>query len=83
MDTLGISIIVVSIILAVVFKWYLFLKIRQWMDRDLISQLASGDPERMAHLHQFHEQMIADGIKRADRHQRLHQAAETCEPLQD
>lgn len=75
MDSLSIFIIVVSVLLAVVFKWYLFRRIRNWMDRDLIHGLAQRDPERIAWLTRADQDLREQGIKRADRHRRLEQLA--------
>ncbi len=80
MDALSIFIIVVSVVLAVVFKWVLFRKIQHWMDQDLIKQLASGNPESLSRLHQYHQQLITDRVKRSERHERLHQFARNSEP---
>ncbi|PSL15178.1 hypothetical protein CLV44_10572 [Marinobacterium halophilum] len=75
MDTLSIFIIVVSVVLAVAFKWILFRKIQRWMDQDLIKQLAAGDHTAQGRLEHYHQQMIADGIKRPERHRRLQDQA--------
>ncbi len=83
MDSLSIFIIVVSVVLAVVFKWVLFRKIQRWMDQDLIKQLAGGNQELLSRLHQHHQQLMADGIKRSERHDRLHQYARNSEPEPD
>ncbi len=83
MDSLSIFIIVVSVVLALAFKWVLFRKIQRWMDQDLIKQLAGDNLELLAQLHQHHQQLMAAGIKRAERHDRLHQFARNSEPEQD
>lgn len=75
MDALSLFIIVVSVLLAVVFKWFLIRKIRHWMERDLIRQLAAGDPERLQILEQARQQMIASGLKPAERQHKLTQLA--------
>lgn len=71
MDALSIFIIVVSVVLAVVFKWVLIRKIQHWMDQDLIKQLAGGNSDLHARLHRHHEQLKIEGIKRSERHERL------------
>ena len=80
MDSLSIFIIVISVILAVVFKWFLFHKIRHWMERDLVRQLAAGDPERHQALEQARMDMIASGLKPAERQKKLTQLASNGEP---
>ncbi|MBV0932181.1 hypothetical protein [Marinobacterium weihaiense] len=81
MDGLSIFIIVVSVVLAIAFKWVLFRKIQHWMDQDLIKQLAGGDDQWLAALQQHHQAMLADGVKREERHRRLQQQADSGEPL--
>lgn len=80
MDTLSLFIIVISVLLAVVFKWFLIRKIRHWMERDLVRQLAAGDPERQQALEEARLQMIASGLKPAERQQRLTRLAGSSEP---
>lgn len=80
MDTLSLFIIVISVLLAVVFKWFLIRKIRHWMERDLVRQLAAGDPEQQKTLEQARLQMIASGLKPAERQQKLTQLASGGEP---
>ncbi|MET3998908.1 hypothetical protein [Marinobacterium sp. MBR-109] len=41
MDSLSLFIIAVSVLLAVLFKWVLFRKIRGWMKRDLERERAN------------------------------------------
>ncbi|MBA4501989.1 hypothetical protein [Marinobacterium marinum] len=83
MDALSIFIIIVSVVLAIVFKWVLFRKIQRWMDQDLIKQLADGDPVRMSALHQQDQQLKQQGIKRPKRHERLQEYARNSEPKAD
>lgn len=83
MDNLSIFIIVVSIVLAVAFKWVLIRKIRHWMEQDLIRQLAGGDQTRLAQLQQQNTDMQAEGVKRHIRHERLHQSVRNGEPEQE
>jgi len=80
MDTLSLFIIAISVLLAVVFKWFLIRKIRHWMERDLVRQLAAGDPEQQKTLEQARLQMIASGLKPAERQQKLTQLASGGEP---
>ena len=80
MDTLSLFIIALSVLLAVVFKWFLIHKIRHWMERDLVRQLAAGDPERQKRLEQARLQMIASGLKPAERQRKLARLASESEP---
>ncbi len=80
MDTLSIVIIVISVVLAVVFKWVLFAKIRRWMDTDLIRQLSQGETEMEQELTRYYQELRAKGTKRKDIHERLQQLADRNEP---
>lgn len=80
MDTLSIIIIVISVVLAVLFKWVLFSKIRRWMDADLIKQLANGEAALEQHLTDQYHSLKSRGIKRRDIHDRLQQLADSHEP---
>ncbi len=64
MDALNIFIIVISIVLAIVFKWFLFNRIRQWMDQDLIRSLADGNPTKHQFLQQHYLQLRSQKVKR-------------------
>lgn len=80
MDNLSLFIIAVSILLAVLFKWVLVRKIQHWMERDLINQLASGDPQKQAQLEQARQHMIATGVHRTARQEQLTLLATGNEP---
>lgn len=71
MDSLSLFIIAVSVVLAVVFKWYLFRRIRHWIDQDLIKGLAAGDPVLLERLQQADRELRASGIGRRHRHRQL------------
>lgn len=79
MDPLSISIIVIATLLAIVFKWFLFVKIRNWMDADLIKGLSAGDTKKQEYLAQQLIQLKADGCKRSQIHQQLTECAEKYE----
>ncbi|GAA0784763.1 hypothetical protein [Marinobacterium sediminicola] len=83
MDALSIFIIVLSVILAVAFKWVLIRKIRHWMDQDLINQLAGGSQALKDRLHEHHQQLLTQGVKRSELHERLQEFARDSEPAQD
>ncbi|TCK08860.1 hypothetical protein [Marinobacterium mangrovicola] len=80
MDSLSIFIIVISVVLAIAFKWYLFRRIQRWIDRDLIKGLASSNPALEQRLLEADQDFRAAGMKRAERHQKLEQLASNGEP---
>ncbi len=80
MDSLSIFIIVISVVLAVVFKWYLFRRIQGWIDRDLIKGLAASDAALEQRLLEADRAYRAEGMKRAERHQKLERLASEGEP---
>ncbi|MGB0467777.1 MAG: hypothetical protein ACPGF7_09655 [Pontibacterium sp.] len=71
MDTTAIFIIVISTLLAIVFKVVVFKKIRHWMDQDLIKGLASENQEKHSFLLEKLEHLKKEGIKRKEYHDRL------------
>lgn len=71
MDSLSLFIIAVSVVLAVAFKWYLFQRIRNWIDQDLIKGLAAGDPVLLERLQRADRELRAQGTKRQHRHRHL------------
>ncbi|MBS99784.1 MAG: hypothetical protein CMI01_14035 [Oceanospirillaceae bacterium] len=75
MDNLNLFIIAISVILAVVFKWYLFRRIQRWIDQDLIKGLADGDHRLLDRLHQADHALREQGRKRAQRHKELERIA--------
>ena len=80
MDTLSITIIVTSVVLAVAFKWVLFRKIQRWMDQDLIKQLAAGQLELETLLTHHYEELRRQGMKRRHIHEKLQTLAHKHEP---
>jgi len=80
MDNLSLFIIAVSVLLAVLFKWILIRKIQGWMERDLIRQLANGNSDVEHRLERARQEMLASGVKRAQRQQHLMQLARDDEP---
>lgn len=83
MDNLSLFIIVVSVVLALLFKWYLFRRIRQWIDQDLIKGLAAGDAQQLHKLTTADTAWREAGMRRAERHRRLEQlASENSTPNQ-
>jgi hypothetical protein len=58
------------------FHWWLFRRIRRWMDRDLALSLAGDDPDKRSYLLRYLGQAKAEGVKRRDLPTWLQQAAE-------
>jgi len=79
MDSTSIFIIVVSTVLAIAFKWFLFRRIRRWMDADLIKGLAAGDAAKLTYLQEQLTKLQAAGVPRAQQHEKLEQLAERFE----
>ena len=75
MDWLAISIIVISVLLAFLFKFVLLKRIREWIDRDLLQNLSSGDATKFEQLSKLDSQLKAEGVSRTVRHQQLEQLA--------
>lgn len=75
MDWLSITIIVVSVLLAFLFKFVLIKRVRQWVDRDLLNTLSSGDAAKLEQLTKLDNELKHQGVSRAERHQQLEQLA--------
>lgn len=71
MDATSLFIIVITTVTAIAFKWFLFKRIRRWMDADLIKGLAQGDPARQAYLQSQLEKLQSEGTPRSQQHQKL------------
>ena len=71
MDITAITIIVVSTVLAIVFKVVIFRKIRAWMEQDLIKGLAGDDKAKLMFLKEKLDAMKSDGVARKELHERL------------
>lgn len=71
MDPIYIFIIVISTLLAIVFKVIMFKKIRNWMDQDLIKGLAEDNPEKLKFLTEKYTKMVQSKVNRKEYHQRL------------
>lgn len=75
MDALNIGIIFFATVSALLFKFVLFHKIRQWMDQDLIKGLAQGHDQKNHFLTQQLTQMKTNKVQRKLQHQRLTELA--------
>jgi flagellar motor component MotA len=77
MDSLSIVIIVVSLLLAFLFKFVLLKRIREWIDQDLLRSLSSGNPDLLRELNELDTQLRTEGVSRAERHKQLEAKANT------
>ncbi|WP_428033286.1 hypothetical protein [Amphritea sp.] len=75
MDALSIGIIIFATVTALLFKFIIYHKICNWMDKDLISGLANGDSEKQQFLTAQLNKMKTDKVKRRLQHQRLTELA--------
>ena len=77
MDTTGIAIIVISVVLAVLFKVVVMKRIREWVDQDLIRSLSNGDSKKLDQLMALDQSLKSQETPRGERHQQLEQLAES------
>lgn len=63
MDSLSIFIIVISVVLAVVFKWVLIKRIKAWILTDFIKSLASNDQNKLNYLNEQRTLAEQQGLK--------------------
>jgi len=68
-------IIVVTTVAGLYFHWWLYVRIKRWMDRDLALALAGGDEDKKAYMLQQLANAQAQKIKRRDLPQWLEAAA--------
>jgi hypothetical protein len=68
-------IIVVTTVAGLYFHWWLYVRIKRWMDRDLALALADGDEAKKTFMLQQLANAQAQGIKRRDLPQWLKAAA--------
>ncbi|WEJ73610.1 hypothetical protein [Pseudomonas sp. PSE14] len=69
-------IIVVTTAAGLYFHWWIYWRIRRWMDRDLALSLAGDDPAKRSYLLKRLEEAKRQRIKRRDLPQWLQQAAD-------
>jgi hypothetical protein len=77
MDTLGISIIGISVVLAILFKVVVMKRIREWVDQDLIRSLSMGNSTHLAQLMDLDQKLKSQETPRGERHHQLEQLAES------
>ncbi|HWT69807.1 MAG TPA: hypothetical protein VN214_11905 [Pseudomonas sp.] len=68
-------IIVITTVAGLYFHWWLYVRIKRWMDRDLALSLAGGDERKKAFMLQQLANAQAQKIKRRDLPQWLKAAA--------
>lgn len=69
-------IIVVTTAAGLYFHWWIYWRIRRWMDRDLALSLAGDDPAKRAYILERLEEAKRQRIKRRDLPQWLQRAAD-------
>ncbi|WP_371233850.1 hypothetical protein ACAW63_11825 [Pseudomonas sp. QE6] len=69
-------IIVVTTAAGLYFHWWIYWRIRRWMDRDLALSLAGDDPAKRSYLLESLEEAKRQRVKRRDLPQWLQQAAD-------
>ncbi|MGO4000095.1 MULTISPECIES: hypothetical protein [Pseudomonas] len=70
-------IIVVTTAAGLYFHWWLYVRIKRWMDRDLALAMAGNDEQKKAFMLQQLERARQQKIKRRDLQQWLEAAAAT------
>ena len=68
-------IIVATTVAGLYFHWWLYVRIKRWVDRDLALSLAAGDEQKKAYMLQQLARAREQGIKRRDLPQWLETAA--------
>lgn len=69
-------IIVVTTAAGLYFHWWIYWRIRRWMDRDLALSLAGDDPAKRTYILERLEEAKRQRIKRRDLPQWLQRAAD-------
>ena len=70
-------IIVVTTVAGLYFHWWLYVRIKRWMDRDLALAMAGNDEQKKTFMLQHLERARQQKIKRRDLQQWLEAAAAT------
>ena len=73
-------IIFVAVASGLYFHWWLYVRIRRWMERDLALSMAAGDPAMQDYMLERLAEAKTRGIRRGQLEDWLHQAA--CDYLQ-
>ena len=73
-------IIFVAVASGLYFHWWIYVRIRRWMERDLALSMAAGDPAMQDYMLERLAEAKTRGIRRGQLEDWLHQAA--CDYLQ-
>ena len=73
-------IVVITTAAGLYFHWWLYVRIRRWMERDLALSMAAGDPAMQDYMLERLAEAKTRGIRRGQLEDWLHQAA--CDYLQ-
>ena len=68
-------IVVITTLAGLYFHWWIYVRIRRWMDRDLALSMAAGDPAMQSHMLERLAEAKTRGIRRGQLEDWLHQAA--------
>ncbi|GAB3483322.1 hypothetical protein [Azotobacter salinestris] len=68
-------IIFITTVTGLYFHWWLYVRIKRWMDRDLALSLASRDAARRDYMLERLDEARREGVKRRDLAQWLERAA--------
>ncbi|MBM7060508.1 hypothetical protein JQX08_07290 [Pseudomonas sp. UL073] len=69
-------IVFITTVAGLYFHWWLYVRIKRWMDRDLALSLAGGDAHKRAYMLQRLQEAQASGVKRRDLARWLQRAAD-------
>lgn len=69
-------IVVITTAAGLYFHWWLYVRIKRWMDRDLALSLAGDDPAKRAYMLERLDAAKAAGVKRGELPAWLQRAAE-------
>jgi hypothetical protein len=73
-------IVAVTTLAGLYFHWWIYVRIRRWMDRDLALSMAAGDPAMQSYMLERLAEAKAGGIRRGQLEEWLHRAA--CDYVQ-
>ena len=68
-------IVVVTTLAGLYFHWWIYIRIRRWMERDLALSMAAGDPAMGAYMLERLAEARAQGVRRSQLEDWLHKAA--------
>lgn len=68
-------IVAITTLAGLYFHGWLYIRIRRWMERDLALSMAAGDPAMQSYMLQRLAEAKAQGVRRSQLDEWLHQAA--------